>query len=560
MKNDYPHKLIQHQSDQFRFKLIPTGAILKVIFLFMIAFIMQSVHAVPHDPVKKPFVKIVTVGGDFSLDLVASAPLTYNHATGGGSYDDRTIGRNMDVVESLEGGDFRCGDHVSYLTAIKVSASAIGTQTIKLDYSFLAAATGQPGVALGAFTYVGINSGVVSGGDGTGGTDMGMISNGNETATLDGGYPGTIHGILFQKGATLDGTVTITGLQANEQVIVRVDVLIKCQIPSSPTGNLQASITGGRVSDPVFNKRDATISVGNQTVPFKNVNLIGQADCLLADNTAVCVGQTVVYTAGTTISGASFAWSLSGDAIFVDTSGGTISTPGNTNTARVKATNAGSGTYICSVIVSALQHDPATCTDTVAVNAIPSRPSVTYNPPACDETTFSITVTAPLDSTGVDYEYSNNGGTSWQDSVNFRGITAGSGFSVTVRRKSASSCVSSATTCSNYLTPATSLARVPVTEVVNLPSKKSGSFVKAFPNPYNDHVSFEVRPVISGRATLELFTLMGEKVATVFNGNLKAGESRIFEFRASPGNRGNLIYVFKMGNEKLSAKLLTAGR
>ncbi len=33
-------------------------------------------------------------GGDFSLDFVASAPQTYDHATGGGAFDDRTVGVN----------------------------------------------------------------------------------------------------------------------------------------------------------------------------------------------------------------------------------------------------------------------------------------------------------------------------------------------------------------------------------------------------------------------------------------------------------------------------------
>ncbi|HTH07890.1 MAG TPA: hypothetical protein VL916_18555, partial [Ilumatobacteraceae bacterium] len=57
-------------------------------------------------------------GGEYSLDFVASAPTTYDHTTGGGAYDDRTIGVNKDVVESLEGGDFDCNDIVTFLTRI----------------------------------------------------------------------------------------------------------------------------------------------------------------------------------------------------------------------------------------------------------------------------------------------------------------------------------------------------------------------------------------------------------------------------------------------------------
>jgi hypothetical protein len=35
--------------------------------------------------------KALADGGDFALDFTAAAPLTYNHATGGGAYNDRTV-------------------------------------------------------------------------------------------------------------------------------------------------------------------------------------------------------------------------------------------------------------------------------------------------------------------------------------------------------------------------------------------------------------------------------------------------------------------------------------
>src|SRR5512138_3664778 len=61
-------------------------------------------------------------GGDISIDYAAAAPFTYNHLTGvGGQYNQ---GGTNDVVESLEGGDFNCGDIVVFFDAITVSASA----------------------------------------------------------------------------------------------------------------------------------------------------------------------------------------------------------------------------------------------------------------------------------------------------------------------------------------------------------------------------------------------------------------------------------------------------
>ncbi len=55
---------------------------------------------------------------DISLDFTAAAPLTYDHATGGGAFDNRSVGRAKDIVESLEGSDFRCGDVVTFLTHV----------------------------------------------------------------------------------------------------------------------------------------------------------------------------------------------------------------------------------------------------------------------------------------------------------------------------------------------------------------------------------------------------------------------------------------------------------
>ena len=207
-------------------------------------------------------------GGDFSLDFTAAAPLTYNHLFGGGAYDDRTVGRDKDIVESLEGGDFTCGDIVTYLTQIVVNPGAIGSQVIEIDYEFTAYSTGQQGVALGDIVNVAVNYGAVSGGDGPGGTDSGIADDGSSVATLTSE---TITGPEFNKPSTLKGTVQVTDLDAGEKVIVRVDVRIDCN-GQKPTGNMQAVLAAARVTSGV---PDA-ISVGAQTIPFKHVGDIKQ--------------------------------------------------------------------------------------------------------------------------------------------------------------------------------------------------------------------------------------------------------------------------------------------
>jgi len=211
--------------------------------------------------------KVSADGGDFQLDFAAAAPFTYDHATGGGAWNDGTIGKNNDVVESLEGGDFACGDIVTHFVRITIDDAASGVQAIELDFSFLADTTGQSGVALGDITGVAINYGGVQNGAGPGNIDTGMIDDLGSTAQL---IAESISGTKFTAGAELLGTVLISDLEAAEEVISRIDTRLECVPGSRPTGNLQSDIVDARVVSPVAD----VISVGNQTVPFKQTGEI----------------------------------------------------------------------------------------------------------------------------------------------------------------------------------------------------------------------------------------------------------------------------------------------
>ena len=208
-------------------------------------------------------------GGDFSLDFTAAAPFTYDHTTGGGAFDDRTIGKNKDVVESLEGGDFACGDLVSFLTQIQVDAGATGTQTIDLTYVWTADTTGQSGVALDEMKSATINYGVIAGGvgEGPGGTDAGIFND-------DGGSAASIVAtdyteVTFSKGAEHAATVRVTDLEPGENVVLRFELNLVCN-GQKPTGNMQARLDSATVFAPVSDD----ISSGDQTIPFKQVGAI----------------------------------------------------------------------------------------------------------------------------------------------------------------------------------------------------------------------------------------------------------------------------------------------
>lgn len=259
-----------------------------------------------------PSTPAAAASGDFSLNLVASAPYSYSHLTGGGAFDDGTNGKSHDIVESLEAADFACGDVVTYLTEVAVgdtgSADADGAQTIEIDYRFLRDTTGQSGAAIGEVVGVGVNYAPVSdtvAGEDT--VDQGIADDGGSTATLLSTTP---NGTIFTAGATLDATVRVTDLERAEQVVVRVDVRLVCQPGSTPTGNLQAAVTAARLTTvqgavPVTPAQ--AVNVGNQTVPFLKMGDLdtgtveppGTADLVVAksaDRAAVDAGGSLTYT------------------------------------------------------------------------------------------------------------------------------------------------------------------------------------------------------------------------------------------------------------------------
>jgi hypothetical protein len=210
-------------------------------------------------------------GGDFSMDFTAAAPFSYDHATGGGAYNDRTVGKFDDIVESLEGGDFSCLDTVTYLTQIVVDGGAVGSQTIRLNFEFTAYATGQQGVALidntaALSTSGAINSGVI---------DSGTVDDDGSTATVvSESQPGP----TFVKPSTFFRSVDVDDLEAGETVVVRTDVKIDCN-GHKPTGNMQARLASASVVDGVNGLVIDAISSGDQTVPFKSVGAIKPPAC-----------------------------------------------------------------------------------------------------------------------------------------------------------------------------------------------------------------------------------------------------------------------------------------
>jgi len=213
----------------------------------------------------------VSAGSNFSFDFVAAEPSSYDHATGGGSFNFRNI--NTDVVESLEGGDFACLDIVTFLTQIKVDAGVVGTQTVRLNFEWTAHSTGQQGVALvdNDFPTTSGTSAVIN-------TPEANVSDGPPPATASVFFEGT-SGTVFVKPASTLRSVDVGGLNAGDTVVLRTDVRIVCN-GQSPTGNMQGRLKSiDLVSAPGGAVVQASIPGGDQTIPFKHVGDIKPPAC-----------------------------------------------------------------------------------------------------------------------------------------------------------------------------------------------------------------------------------------------------------------------------------------
>jgi hypothetical protein len=88
----------------------------------------------------------------------------------------------------------------------------------------------------------------------------------------------------------------------------------------------------------------------------------------------------------------------------------------------------------------------------------------------------------------------------------------------------------------------------------------NGIAVSAYPNPYTDVVRFTIQSNVSGKAQLEVVNMVGQRLATVYNGMIQANKSQVVEYRVPSAAQQNLIYVLKIGGRQMTGKLLKLKR
>ncbi|GEM_PF-1602951 len=82
--------------------------------------------------------------------------------------------------------------------------------------------------------------------------------------------------------------------------------------------------------------------------------------------------------------------------------------------------------------------------------------------------------------------------------------------------------------------------------------------INAYPNPFSDFaiIEFELRE--SARVTLEIYNIVGERVAVLFDGNVEAFTPKSVKFEATSFNNGIYFYRLNAGNYTSFNKLILA--
>ena len=125
----------------------------------------------------------------------------------------------------------------------------------------------------------------------------------------------------------------------------------------------------------------------------------------------------------------------------------------------------------------------------------------------------------------------------------FTGLTVGKGYRVTL---TIGNCSSNAESCGDFtgVTGAITQKEIVTNEPVITPPT-----VKAFPNPFNDRVKFVINSPNAGNGALEIYNVMGQKVKTVYQGHINAGDQS-FELTIPKKQQQTLIYMLRVDGKK----------
>jgi hypothetical protein len=164
----------------------------------------------------------------------------------------------------------------------------------------------------------------------------------------------------------------------------------------------------------------------------------------------------------------------------------------------------------------------------------------------------SVTIHA---SGGSGFQYKRNSG-SFQNENVFSDLASGSVTSITV--KNADGC-STTVNCASLVQDCEAPFSAAISRTVNIEVSAAETTVKAYPNPFSDRIKFLVTSPVAGNGNLEIYNMMGQKVKTVYTGLIRQG-AQTFELSLPNQQVANLVYVLRIGDKKMTGKILQINR
>lgn len=376
---------------------------------------------------------------------------------------------------------------------------------------------------------------------------------------------GTINGNpTVVANASPAGNVSIGSLPPHYNLSTTVNTLLNNSgfnyswVQNPPQGATTGTLSSITIPNPSFTANIAQSFTWTVTATDKVTGCFNSAPvtriidpiagCPLVPRSPVCSGTTNTYTADAGPAATeTWVWSVNNGTTInaVPANGGqSISVTAGTQNFTLTLTKSFANTALPNVV----------CNYPVTVNPLAAPPAVTYIPPTCTQNTFSVQVTNP--EVGSTYKLTQldgnivNIGPYVSGTLIFTGLHIGQGYSIV--STTLAGCKSNPNECGTFnVTP---IASKPFT--IDIEPVAAQPTVVAAPNPFSDKIRFSVKSPVSGQGSLELYNMLGQRVKILYQGNIEKGMVKTFEYDVPYPQRANLVYLFRIGYQKISGKLI----
>jgi hypothetical protein len=104
--------------------------------------------------------------------------------------------------------------------------------------------------------------------------------------------------------------------------------------------------------------------------------------------------------------------------------------------------------------------------------------------------------------------------------------------------------------------PTTLAARTVPGDAIIPEERASKISVTAYPNPFTDKVKFAIVSPVSGKASLDVYNMMGQKILIVYTGYLFANKTQVIDYNIPVNYKGSLIYTLRVGDKQVNGNVI----